>query len=489
MDVSSPSAVLRLLLPQVPFLVKTAILHSLWLSPTSTKWDLRTELIIRLLRALLDSPNPKPALVQQQASLKDPGIKGKMWVSKVTFQAPDDEARSLLLHAIEKMKKEGEHYTVPQTAAVEAEWTGYRAKVDNNRPRLDLSEKQHYDRLMSEVESDVTILYMHGGAHYLMDPASHRQVCSRLAHMTKGRCLSIRYRLAPQNPFPAALLDSLIAYLSLLYPPPDAYHPPVPASNIVFAGDSAGGNLGLALVQLLLQINRSHDQNSFKFHNHTVPLPLPLPAGCACSSAWADMTHAMPSKEQNYLFDYLPPPLSRDKVKAFPSDEIWPTKPARGDLYCETNAMCHPLVSPLAAEDWTGSCPLWLGYGEEMLVDEGKQIAAKAAKQGVKIVWEQWQAMPHCFALILLWTPMSRRFFEDWAGFCVDVVAAGSREKASAGDETKGIWFEAKSTKERAVDVRDLAVMSDDEVVKRMAKCREARHLDPEDWPKITSKL
>lgn len=124
-----------------------------------------------------------------------------------------------------------------------------------------------------------------------------------------------------------------------------------------------------------------------------------------------------------------------------------------------------------------------------MLVDEGKQIAAKAVKQGVKVVWEQWEAMPHCFSLILLWTPMSRRFFKDWAGFCVDVVAAGSGEKDGPGVETRGTWFDVKSNKEKAVEVRDLAIVSDDEVVKRMAQCREARHLDPEGGSKSSAKL
>jgi len=481
---TSPAGVARLIIPKVPFLLKTAVWHSLWLSPTSSKWDLKTELIIEMLRSILDSPHPTPLSRQQKASLKDPGIKGKMWISKATFPSPGgEEVLTLLANAVEEMKEDGNIYTIPGLAPVEAEWTGYRANVDANRPRLDLSEAQHYEKLMLEVSSDVTVLYFHGGAHFMMDPASHRVPVSHLAHLTHGRCLSVRYRLAPQNAFPSALLDALVAYLSLLYPPESSYHTPVPASHVVLGGDSAGGNLCLALLQLLLQINRSPSSpRTIPFHNHTITLPIPLPAGCATLATWADMTRAMPSIVSNAHYDYLPPPLSREKASTFPHCELWPTDPPRGDLYCDTTMLCHPLVSPLAAQDWSGCCPLWFSYGEEMLTDEIKSVAARAAKQGVRVVSEQWEAMPHCFAMILLGSPMSKRCFKDWTDFYMQVVK-GQEVK------TRGLWFEAKTEKESEVNVEELAVLDDEEVKKRMDSAREARHLGKEGEAKILPKL
>ena len=484
MDFSSPTAIARMMLPKVPLLFSTAIYHSLWLSDTSSKWDLKTELIVKLIRSFL-SGKPRPLGAQQAASLRDPGIKGKMWISKVTLQAPEStDVLNILCKAVDDMKEDGnEKYTTPPICAVEAEWTGFRPAVDSNRPRLDLTEEQHYKRLMAEVSSDVTILYMHGGVYYLMDPASHRIPCSRLAHLTKGRCFNIRYRLAPQNPFPAALLDALIAYLSLIYPPPGSYHAPVPAKHIVLAGDSAGAGLSLALVQLLLQINRTASAGqSIRFHDHQIPLPIPVPAGAALNSAWADLTRCMPSITNNARYDYLPPPISTEQVRHFPSDHIWPTDPPRGDIYCETNMLCHPLASPLAARDWRGSCPLWLGYGEEMLADEGKILATRAASQGVPVVWEQWAAMPHCASMIFMGSPMGKRYFTDWSGFASKVVE-GRRVL------THGIWFEAKTLKAKDVDVKGLAPISDEEVTSRMEKCREARHLGLEGEAKILPRL
>ena len=260
MEQPSPFAAVRMVLPQLPSFLKTAVYHSLWLSPTSTKWDLRTELTVTFLRSLLDGPKPTPIAKQQRFTLRDPGIRGRMWISKVALPAPPDEEDilSLLTSAIDALKDNGsEQYTIPSVAPVEAEWTGYRRGVPVDRPRPDLSEAQHYQKLMAEVTSEVTILYLHGGAFYLCCPATHRSTTSKLAELTGGRCLSIRYRLSPQVAFPAALLDVLIAYLSLLYPPPGSLHAPVPASKIVVAGDSAGGTLSLALLQILLQINRT----------------------------------------------------------------------------------------------------------------------------------------------------------------------------------------------------------------------------------------
>lgn len=248
---TSPSALLRFLVPKVPFIAKTALWHSLSLSSTSSKWDLRTELTVQLIRSVMNNPKPTPLLKQQQFSLKDPGIKGKMWIAKVALPKPEEEdIRDVLIEAIDGLDEGNGTYTTPAIMPVEAEWTGHRANVRHDRPRLDLSEAQHYEKMMAEVTSPVTILYFHGGAHYMMDPCSHRIPVSRLAHLTNGRCLSVRYRLAPQNPFPCALLDAFQAYLSLIYPPPGSFHEPVSAKNIVLAGDSAGGNVCLALVQL-----------------------------------------------------------------------------------------------------------------------------------------------------------------------------------------------------------------------------------------------
>lgn len=466
------TSILRFLIPQIPLITKTILNHCLWLSPTSTKWNLKTELLISLSRVLFKKTFSYPISKQQAMSLKDPGIKGKMWISKITLPAPEeDEIRTALLATIDELKEGGEKYTVPLLAPVEAEWTGYRADASLDAPRLELTEAQQFDRLMAEVSSDVTILYLHGGAFYLGDPCSHRIPCSRLAYLTGGRCLSVRYRLAPQHAFPAALLDAFVSYVSLLSPPQGALHNPVDASKVVICGDSAGGNLALALLQLLRRL--SHSKSIIRFNNRDVPIS--LPAGVAVSSAWTDVTRCMPSTVENAKFDYLPPPPTSKDIANIPHCQIWPTEPFRGNLYCDTSMLCHPLVSPLTAQDWQRSCPIWLGYGQEMLLDDGKFVAAQAAKQGVSVVWEQWEAMPHCFAFILEGIPQTHRFFKDWAAFCSRVV-----EQRGEGINTQGMWFAAKGGREAEVNVQALGDISGEEIRLIMKKARKLKQIEEE---------
>lgn len=400
--------------------------------------------------------------LQQAFSCRDPGVKGRVWVSQVVLKAPGKEEGEGILRGL---LGEG---VMGGLEDVEGEWNGWRAGVDAQCPRPEgLSEAQHYERLMEEVASDVTILYFHGGGFYLCDPCTHRLFTARLARLTRGRCLSVRYRLSPQHAFPSALLDCLVAYLSLLSPPPGSFHAPVDPSKIVLCGDSAGGNLALSLLQLLLRLNRASPSATIRFHNRDVPLS--IPAGVATNSAWTDLTRCLPSSIANLDYDYLTPPLRREEIARFPPCALWPTNPIRGDLYCDISMLCHPLVSPVIAPDWRGSCPLWFCYGEETLLDEGKILAARAAQQGVKIVWEEWEAMPHVFAQVLLDSPAGKLCFEHWATFCTTVVEQGAK-----GVDTKGARFAIKTMAPTEVDVRALAVMSDEELKRRMLNAAEA---------------
>lgn len=466
MDDYKPSTLLRFLLPKTPALAKQALWHSLWLSPTSSKWDLKTELAVKLLREIMNPEVPLPISKFQALTLKDPGIRGRMWISKVILPAPEEnDIRNVLITAIEDLRGGGEKFHVPRLVPVEAEWTGHRANVDSQRLRPDLSEAQHYERLMSEVSSNVTILYFHGGAFFLCDPATHRKPVAKLARLTRGRCLSVRYRLSPQHQFPAALLDAFLAYISLLSPTDGSFHSATPASHIILAGDSAGGSLALCLLQLLIHLQRTLPRRTVYFNARTVPIP--LPAGVATLSGWTDTTRCLPSWNFNASFDYLPPPLTRDVIARFPKCDLWPTDPLRGDLYCDTSMMCHPLVSPLAAMDWHGSCPIWFGYGQEMLLDEGKALAARIAKQRVNVVWDEWEAMPHCFAQLFEWLPASKKFFSQVADFC---------ERAVNGSiNLKGTWYEAKTSKERPVVLERLSIYDDEEILQQMRRARDER--------------
>lgn len=177
-------------------------------------------------------------------------------------------------------------------------------------------------------------------------------------------------------------LDAFVTYLSLLSPPPGSFHDKIPAQDIVLAGDSAGGNLSMALLQLLLQLQRSAESRTPTILFHGRKVKVALPAGTAVNAPWMDVTHCMPSMEANSKYNFLPPP-SFSNAHPFPPDSIWPSRPPRNNIFCENTMMCDPLISPMAvqARNWKGSPPVFIVCGEELLEDEDRVMAKRLAEQ------------------------------------------------------------------------------------------------------------
>lgn len=261
--------------------------------------------------------------------------------------------------------------------------------------------------------------------------------------MTRGCCVSIRYRLAPQHPFPAALVDLVATYLSLLRPGLGCLHDAIPASQIVLAGDSAGANLCLSLVQLILQL-----------HGRGTPAStIPLPAGVAVFSAWTDLTLSLPSMLTNENRDYFGKADALDRV---PPCDVWPTDPPRGTLYTDISKLCHPLASPIIAEDWTGAPPMWFACGEEMLLDDSRVLAQRAATQDCTIVFTEYEAMPHCFQFLLN-MPQTEHSLQACADFC----RACTERPAQMSSEARRV---TTSMEVRPLDVRKLTNITFDQV-------------------------
>lgn len=469
------STLFRIVYPQIPTFFKSVGSWTLGWSETSSKWDLKQEVVINFLRQLLDNPNPRPISKTQKFSLADPGVKGRMWVADVDIPKPaEDNFRQIVFSCIDAMKQSNkETYYPAESCRISAEWTGYRANVaEGYRREAPHNPAETYKNILAGTTNQGVVLYQHGGAHFMMSAASHRLVVSRLCKKFGGRALSINYRLCPQNPFPSALMDALMAYIYLLYPPEGALHEPVPAEMIVLAGDSAGGHQSFSLLQLLLQINRMSAAGSLpktiKVYGQDVSLPLPLPAGVAGSSPWLDITRCLPSLEKNAKYDYLPPPSKMDH-KTYPPDEIWPANPPREDLFCNGNILCHPLVSPLAAKDWTGSPPIFFGLGEEMLADENAVIARRLIQQGIKVRWEQFEAQCHCFGMIFEGNPAAKMFMDGWSKAIKDMIESPSAL------QTQGTFIYAKTLVRENVDPARVIEMSDEEVYRTMNDARDKK--------------
>ncbi|KAJ3175313.1 hypothetical protein HDU87_006263 [Geranomyces variabilis] len=250
------------------------------------------------------------------------------------------------------------------------------------------------------------IYYLHGGAYIAGSPQIYRNLTGRISKHTRTRLFALRYRLAPESPFPAALHDAFAGYLYLTNPYHPAFshldppaHEPISPQDIVLMGDSAGGGLALCLLNYL---------NLYLRDAATGKLLVPFPAAAVLLSPWADLTFTSHSWHSNDRLDWLPA-IARDI-----HHEVAPGVPHPVYMYLygekasrpkahlaaltrasdgtdeeeEDNTAIvhdrveqfvrHPLVSPIFASSLAGLPPLLIQAGDaEVLRDDSLALAYK----------------------------------------------------------------------------------------------------------------
>jgi len=199
------------------------------------------------------------------------------------------------------------------------------------------------------------LFYLHGGGYALGSVNTHREMISRLARAAGVRALAINYRLAPENPYPAAIEDSVKAYRWLLAGG-------VKPGHVVIAGDSAGGGLTVATLVALRDAK------------------VELPAAGVCISPWTDMECTGESLLASVEGDGM---IVLDDIRQMANAYL-------GDADART-----PLASPIYA-DLTGLPPLLIQVGgAEELHSDATRLAEKAEADGVNVTLESWDDMFH----------------------------------------------------------------------------------------------
>jgi phosphinothricin tripeptide acetyl hydrolase len=222
------------------------------------------------------------------------------------------------------------------------------------------------------------LVYFHGGGYVIGSPRSHRHLADAIARAAGVPCLFPDYRLAPEQPFPAAVDDAVAAYRWLI----EARG--IAPDRIALAGDSAGGGLTAAALVAIRDAG------------------LPLPAAGVCISPWTDLTCAAASYTS--LAD-------RDPIVELPRI----AEMAR--LYLAGADPRTPLASPLFA-DLRGLPPLLIHVGsEEVLLDDASGLAERARTAGVDVTCEVWDQMIHVWHWFLPWLDEARRAVEKIGGF------------------------------------------------------------------------
>ena len=198
------------------------------------------------------------------------------------------------------------------------------------------------------------ILYLHGGGYTCGNLDYAKGFAATLSDECGVRVFCAAYRLAPEERFPAALDDAVVAYQYLLS---KGY----PARQILLCGESAGGGLIYALCLKLKQLR------------------LPLPCGLIGISPWTDLTGSGKSYITNRDID---PSMTPELLQFYAG--------------CYTDDPKNPLCSPLFG-DLTGLPPslLFVG-GDEVMLDDTRMLHQKLLDCGCKsqmiVAPERWHA-------------------------------------------------------------------------------------------------
>jgi acetyl esterase/lipase len=220
----------------------------------------------------------------------------------------------------------------------------------------------------SGVGNDRVILHLHGGAYNAGSIHSHRALAANIAAAANARALIIDYRLAPEHPYPAALVDAFSAYKWLL-------EKDIKPEQIVLTGDSAGGGLAIALLVTLQERK------------------IPMPAAAVVLSPWTDLSASGESWQENAKADYL---INGSKLK----------EAAR--IYLNDRNPQTPLASPVFA-NLQGLPPLLIQVGsEEVLLSDSLRLGENARLSGVDVTIQIWEGMQHVWHFAASYVPEAR---------------------------------------------------------------------------------
>ncbi len=214
---------------------------------------------------------------------------------------------------------------------------------------------------------DGVIFYINGGGFISGSCSDHRAYVAKFANRTSVPALQFEYRLAPEHPYPAAIEDSLAAYLGLL-------GEGVSPSKIVIAGESAGAGLTLALLLVL------RDRG------------VPLPAAAVAISPLTDFKFTGESHRLKAKVCVSPPGMNA----------------VCGKYYVGAHDPSLPYISPLYG-DLHGLPSLLICVGDdEVLRDDSIRFAEKARAAGVEVTLKVGMGMIHCYPLLPDFIPESK---------------------------------------------------------------------------------
>jgi len=256
-----------------------------------------------------------------------------------------------------------------------------------------------------DADPDRRLLYIHGGAFTMGSPKSHRVITTKFARMTGMSVLAVDYRLMPEHKRLECLADCQAAYRWILEHSPEGE---TPVSQLVVAGDSAGGNLTLAVIAWARNAGlRSAD------------------AAIALSPA-TDGAFTSPSLVANVATDHMLGPVFGRITRVPRALMLW--------ISWVSNRVrpCDPRVSPVYG-DLSNLPPTLVHASEaEMLLDDARRYVRKATEAGSEATLETWHHMLHVWHAFEHRLPEAREAFEHIGRF-LELTAPARLERSAGG--------------------------------------------------------
>lgn len=225
--------------------------------------------------------------------------------------------------------------------------------------------------------NDTVVLHFHGGGYMIGSARGSVEYASRVLKAVQGKeCVTVDYRLGPEDPYPAALDDAVLAYRQLLAQGVDA-------KNVILSGESSGAGLALAVA---LVARMAGD---------------PMPKGVICVAPFADLTV---SGETVAKFDGYDAAANPDTLRMM----------AEG--YFQGHEPKDPLVSPVFA-DLAGMPPIYITASQdEVLYSDSQRIVENAKRAGVKVT-ERWVDDSVHIYPVFAFLPETESFLNDIAAW------------------------------------------------------------------------
>jgi monoterpene epsilon-lactone hydrolase len=263
-----------------------------------------------------------------------------------------------------------------QRALYESLLGGYTLPADIQLETFELSGHEADLLQPAGGRSDRAILHLHGGGYVIGSNRIYREFGCRLSRATRLPVLIPDYRLAPENPFPAAVEDAVAAYRWLLN---EGFEAP----GIAIAGDSAGGGLATSMLMAVRDAG------------------LPRPAAAVLISPWTDLQLTGHSLAPGAVDD---PILNVANLARM------------ADAYASSD-LRNPLVSPLYGTV-TSFPPCFIAVGtRELLLDDSRRLRAALSRAGIEADYLEGNRLIHCWPVMIPNAPESADCLERIAAF------------------------------------------------------------------------